>query len=166
MVSTFTYYMMMIESHLGFPPCSLYSPPAFLHSSGLKSNLLHHRQVPHLIYMLASWHRALALKRQKALLLYEYSRDAAGLPVPGTQRRFKLNANPRQIGQESIGLGVYLTSIIMYMIIMLLLTLLSIYLVVNNTQQRGYTDTYTSYVNDVSFLAAANACCCPCMLCQ
>ncbi len=92
------------------------------------------------------------------MLLYEYSRDAAGLPIPGTQRRFKLNANPRQIGQESIGLGVYLTSIIMYMVIMLLLTLLSIYLIVDNSQQKGYAETYTSYVNDVSS-CCKHACC-------
>ena len=90
------------------------------------------------------------MRRRDALLLYEYSRDAAGLSIPGTHRSFKLNANPRQIGQESVGLGVYLTSIIMYMVIMLLLTLLSIYLIVNNSQQRGYAETYTSFVNDVS----------------
>jgi len=101
------------------------------------------------------------LKRRNALLLYEYSRDAAGLPIPGTLRRFKLNANPRQIGQESIGLGVYLTSIIMYMVIMLLLTLLSIYLIVDNSQQKGYAETYTSYVNDVSY-CCEHACCRDC----
>ncbi len=95
------------------------------------------------------------------MLLYEYSRDAAGLPIPGTQRCFKLNANPRQIGQESIGLGVYLTSIIMYMVIMLLLTLLSIYLIVDNSQQKGYAETYTSYVNDVSS-CCEHACCTDC----
>lgn len=95
------------------------------------------------------------------MLLYDYSRDAAGLPIPGTQRRFKLNANPRQIGQESIGLGVYLTSIIMYMVIMLLLTLLSIYLIVDNSQQKGYAETYTSYVNDVSY-CCEHACCRTC----
>ena len=84
------------------------------------------------------------------MLLYEYSRNAAGLPIPGTQRRFKLNANPRQIGQESVGLGVYLTSVIMYMGILCLLTLLMIYLTVDNSQQNGYTEKYTSFVNNVS----------------
>ena len=43
-----------------------------------------------------------------------------------------------------------MTSIIMYILILLLLTLLSIYLIVNNSHQDGYTETYTSYVNDVS----------------
>ena len=90
------------------------------------------------------------MKRRNALLLYEYSRNAAGLPIPGTQRRFKLSANPRQIGQESVGLGVYLTSVIMYMGILALLTLLTIYLTVDNSQQKGYTEQYTSYVNNVS----------------
>lgn len=94
--------------------------------------------------------RALAVKRRNALLLYEYSRNAAGLPIPGTQRRFKLSANPRQIGQESVGLGVYLTSVIMYMGILFVLTLLTIYLTVDNSQQKGYTETYTSFVNNVS----------------
>ena len=90
------------------------------------------------------------MKRRDALLLYEYGYDAAGLPIPGSQRRFRLSANPRQIGQESVGLGVYLTSIIMYMAIMLLLTVLSIYLIVDNSHQKGYTQTYTAFVNDVS----------------
>ena len=93
--------------------------------------------------------RELAAKRRDALLLYEFSRDAAGLPIPGTQRRFKLTANPRQIGQESVGLGVYLTTIILYMGIMLLLALLSIYLIVDNSKQAGYTETYTAFVNNV-----------------
>lgn len=96
--------------------------------------------------------RSLAVKRRNALLLYEYSRNAAGLPIPGTQRHFKLSANPRQIGQESVGLGVYLTSVIMYMGILFLLALLMIYLTVNNSQQNGYTQTYTSFVNNVSCL--------------
>lgn len=94
--------------------------------------------------------RALAVKRRNALLLYEYSRNAAGLPIPGTQRRFKLSANPRQIGQESVGLGVYLTSVIMYMGILLVLTLLTIYPTVDNSQQKGYAEKYTSFVNNVS----------------
>lgn len=94
--------------------------------------------------------RELAAKRRDALLLYEFSRDAAGLPIPGTQRRFKLTANPRQIGQESVGLGVYLTTIILYMGIMLLLALLSVYLIVDNSKQAGYTETYTAFVNNVS----------------
>ena len=98
----------------------------------------------------ASLDRALAAKRRDALLLYEYDRDAAGLPIAGTQRLFKLTANPRQIGQKSVGLGVYLTSIILYMAIMILLALLSLYLIVNNSQQAGYTDTYTLFVNGVS----------------
>ena len=96
--------------------------------------------------------RSLAVKRRNALLLYEYSRNAAGLPIPGTQRHFKLSANPRQIGQESVGLGVYLTSVIMYMGILSLLALLMIYLTVDNSQQNGYTQTYTSFVNNVSCL--------------
>ena len=50
--------------------------------------------------------RELARKRGKTLLLYEFSRDAAGLPLPGTQSRFSLTANPRHNGQESVGLGV------------------------------------------------------------
>lgn len=95
--------------------------------------------------------RSLAVKRRNALLLYEYSRNAAGLPMPGTQRHFKLSANPRQIGQESVGLGVYLTSVIMYMGILLVLALLMIYLTVDNSQQNGYTQTYTSFVNNVSW---------------
>lgn len=99
---------------------------------------------------LYAWCRPLAVKRRNALLLYEYSRNAAGLPIPGTQRRFKLSANPRQIGQESVGLGVYLTSVIMYMGILFLLTLLTIYLTADNSQQKGYTEQYTSYVNNVS----------------
>ena len=93
--------------------------------------------------------RQLAAKRRDALLLYEFGRDAAGLPIPGTQRRFKLTSNPRQIGQESVGLGVYLTTIILYMGIMLLLALLSIYLIVDNSKQAGYTQTYTAFVNNV-----------------
>ena len=95
--------------------------------------------------------RSLAVKRRNALLLYEYSRNAAGLPMPGTQRHFKLSANPRQIGQESVGLGVYLTSVIMYMGILFVLALLMIYLTVDNSQQNGYTQTYTSFVNNVSW---------------
>lgn len=94
--------------------------------------------------------RELAAKRRDALLLYEFSRDAAGLPIPGTQRRFNLTSNPRQIGQESVGLGVYLTTIILYMGIMLLLALLSVYLIVDNSKQAGYAETYTAFVNNVS----------------
>lgn len=99
--------------------------------------------------------RELAAKRRDALLLYEFSRDAAGLPIPGTHRRFKLTSNPRQIGQESVGLGVYLTTIILYMGIMLLLALLSIYLVVDNSKQAGYTETYTVFVNNVRLVPSA-----------
>lgn len=101
--------------------------------------------------------RSLAVKRRNALLLYEYSRNAAGLPIPGTQRHFKLSANPRQIGQESVGLGVYLTSVIMYMGILILLALLMIYLTADNSQQNGYTQTYTSFVNNVSCLGLCMA---------
>ncbi len=49
----------------------------------------------------------------------------------------------------------------MYMVIMLLLTLLSIYLIVDNSQQKGYAETYTSYVNDVSY-CCEHACCRDC----
>ena len=201
--------------------------------------------------------RELASKRGRTLLLYEFSRDAAGLPLPGTQSRFSLTANPRHIGQESVGLGVsrpllpacqvlagqaftdfgsnsqhdavhlhvccqrllaaillatavqreilvphalcslvdcssaalcllpycsgparatlthcaaansarlcmhglrradlvmqvYLTSILLFGLVAFVLSLLSIYLVVDNSRQQGYTYTFTSYINGVS----------------
>lgn len=39
--------------------------------------------------------------------------------------------------------------------IMLLLALLSIYLIVDNSKQAGYTETYTAFVNNVRLVPSA-----------
>ncbi|KAK9808616.1 hypothetical protein WJX72_000561 [[Myrmecia] bisecta] len=93
--------------------------------------------------------RTLAHKRRDALLLYEYSRDAAGLPIGGTQRAFQLTASPRQIGQESVGLGVYFTSIILFALLALALSILAIYPIVDNYRQTGYAKYYTVFENQI-----------------
>ncbi len=45
---------------------------------------------------------------------------------------------------------VYLTSILLFGLVAFVLSLLSIYLIVDNSQQQGYTYTFTSYINGVS----------------
>lgn len=119
------------------PPSPLAQPP-----------ILHHTHSP--LTPDPPTTRALALKRWNALLLYEYRRDSSGMPIAGTQRRFNLTAAPRLIGQESVGLGVYFTTIILFCLLTFFQSILSIYPIVENSRQQGYSHTFDVGINGIA----------------
>lgn len=46
--------------------------------------------------------------------------------------------------------GVYLTSILLFVLAALVMTLMATYLMIDNSKQQGYTTTFTTFVNGVS----------------
>lgn len=84
-----------------------------------------------------------ALARAKARLLFHWSRDQHGLVVPGSEEPFGLLAGPREIGIESLGLGVFFTALWVMLFAMLLLASISLYPLIANKNATGFTANYT-----------------------
>lgn len=93
--------------------------------------------------MMCDFCREKALNFRKGLLLMEYELDERGLPIPGTGRQFPLSASARDIGQFSVGMGVYLTSLQLFSLLALSLAFfVGIPLMVMNGLGSEFTSTY------------------------
>lgn len=89
-----------------------------------------------------------ALSFRKGLLLMEYELDERGLAIPGTGQQFPLTASPRDIGRFSVGMGVYLTSIQLFVMLALFMAFaVGTPLMIMNGIGDNFTSTYVLQTN-------------------
>lgn len=85
---------------------------------------------------------------REGLLLMDYELDQNGFMKPGTGKKFPLNASARDIGRSSVGMGVYLTSLQLFVVLNLLLGIfVGIPLMVMNGVESNFTDEFLVRVN-------------------
>lgn len=91
-----------------------------------------------------------AVAREQKQLIRDWERDGAGRRKPGTDQPFPLDANPRRIGQESVGLGIDFTSLQLFAFLLAglaVVTLLhTLYPLANNASSSVFTQTFTTYL--------------------
>lgn len=81
----------------------------------------------------------LARERAKKLRLMEYERDSRGVTIPGNEQLFSLFANPRNVGAENPGIGLYFHTVLMVALLLVALAALNMYPLIDNLSQDRYT---------------------------
>jgi len=84
----------------------------------------------------------LARERAKKLRLMEYERDSRGVTIPGNEQLFSLFANPRNVGAENPGIGLYFHTVLMVALLLVALAALNMYPLIDNLSQDRYTEYF------------------------
>ncbi len=92
-----------------------------------------------------------ALKEGNRLRLFKVERDKrTHVPVLGTEQLFEMWDSNKDVGRESIGLGLYFFHMIQFLIILLLLSGLSIVNVARYNEQLAFSESYALRFDDSS----------------
>ncbi|GMH32281.1 hypothetical protein BSKO_00115 [Bryopsis sp. KO-2023] len=87
--------------------------------------------------------RSKAIELRKNLLMMDFEWDGNGFPNQGTGKPYKLTASAREIGRLSVGMGVYLTSLQLFIVLALFMTLIiGVPLMAMNATANNFQDTF------------------------
>ncbi|GBG74947.1 hypothetical protein CBR_g19461 [Chara braunii] len=76
--------------------------------------------------------RELAIEKGKKNMLYKYPRGRDNMITFDLRQQFALSAHPQDIGTESVGLGLYFTSVLLLISFFVILSLFSLYPLFSN----------------------------------
>jgi hypothetical protein len=87
--------------------------------------------------------RNIAMRERRKKQLRTCDKDSFGVPLPNTRRPFSLFASPFSIAEVCTGLGVYLASLQATVLLVLMLSVLCIYPVVDNVKSQRWAEDYS-----------------------
>jgi len=87
--------------------------------------------------------RNIAMRERRNRQLRTFDKDSFGVPLPTTRRPFSLSASPFSIAEVCTGLGVYLASLQATVLLVLMLSVLCIYPLVNNVKSQRWAEEYS-----------------------
>jgi hypothetical protein len=87
--------------------------------------------------------RNIAMRERRKKQLRTCDKDSFGVPLPKTRRPFSLFASPFSIAEVCTGLGVYLASLQATVLLVLMLSVLCIYPVVDNVKSQRWAEEYS-----------------------
>jgi hypothetical protein len=109
--------------------------------------------------------RNVAMRERRKKQLRTCDKDSFGVPLPNTRRPFSLFASPFSVAEVCTGLGVYLASLQATVLLVLMLSVLCIYPLVDNVKSQRWAEEY-SLLTGVSLKRKKETCLSCCFWCR